>query len=483
MLYPVILAGGIGSRLWPLSRTQHPKQFLAIGDSPLSLFQRTLERVLSFPQRGFVSVIAQDAHRFLVLEQMRSYRDIEDSRIIIEPSQRNTAPAVALAAFACYDENPDAQLLILPADHLIHDVAAFQRSMLQAIPVADANYLVTFGVRPTRPDPGYGYICCATDTLLHGVGQPVQQFFEKPDVARATALLAAGGCSWNSGMFLFRADAYLKALETMAPAIYRSVKMAHQQATIDGHFTRPNPAAWEGCPSDSIDYAVMESCKSVAMVPLASDWCDVGSWDTWAQAYPSDSSGNVAEGAVVMESTQRTFVQATHRLVSTVGVEDLIIVETPDAVLVMDRRQQIGMRPLMATLQKKARPELVQPSQVHRPWGSYEALATGSRYQVKRITVAVQGCLSLQLHHHRSEHWIIVRGSAKVTCGDAIFLLTENQSTAIPMGTLHRLENVGKIPLELIEVQLGSYLGEDDIVRFEDVYGRQNNQQVVTPIT
>ena len=475
---PVLLSGGIGSRLWPLSRQNYPKQFLPlIGEN--SLFQSTLFRLYGMEGIVQTMVVAQQAHRFLVAEQLRKVDFLDTSTLILEPFGKGTAPAVALAAFYAVSEGlGDAELLILPADHAIEDTEGFQRSMDKASELASQGYLVTFGVAPARPDTGFGYI--EVDTPLSETGYKVKAFTEKPDFETAQRYIADQKHWWNSGMFLFKASAYLSVLKDLAPDIYA----ACEQSIAGGHdgldYLAPDEKAYGQCPSDSIDYAVMEKCKTVAMVELESPWCDVGSWSSLANQFEADDSGNVSQGNVFLHDCNNAYVRSESRLVTAVGVDNLVVIETPDALLVMDKAKDQDIKYLIAKMKRKEVPELTFHRKVHRPWGAFEGLDRGDRYQVKRITVSPGSQLSLQMHHHRSEHWVVVKGSAKVTRGEETFLLTENQSTYIPIGVHHRLENVGKIELEIVEVQSGSYLGEDDIIRLEDTYGRLDKK---TPVT
>lgn len=476
MLLPVLLCGGIGSRLWPLSRSEYPKPFLSLLEEP-SLFQATISRLSALTEAEPAIVVAQEKHRFLVAEQLRLAGALDESTVILEPCGRNTAPALALAALhALQESTEDPMLLVLACDHWMGDNEAFARSVRHAMQHAEQGQFVTFGVEPTRPDTGYGYLE-AGDTLDTLGAHALTRFIEKPALPQAEELVTSGNCYWNSGMFLLSAAQYLDALQTYAPDIYEAVCRAHRKRQQRFGFYCPDTDAFASSPADSIDYAVMEKCRQVAMVPLQTTWSDVGTWDQLADKSEKDANGNTVMGDVVSLESQDNYVHATHRLVTLVGVHDLVVVETPDAVLVSEKSQAAPlMKPLVEQLSTQTRPELETHRMVHRPWGSFETLDSDARYLVKRITVAVGGRLSLQMHHHRSEHWVVVRGSARVRRGDEAFLLTENQSTYIPIGVRHALENIGKIPLELIEVQSGSYLGEDDIVRFEDAYGRETEK-------
>lgn len=469
MLVPVILAGGVGSRLWPLSRESYPKQFIHLLDDK-SLFQKTIQRALSL---GPVAplVLGGEEHRFLIAEQIRAL-NIPALPILIEPMMRSTAPAVALAAFHALTQDPEAILLVLPGDHIIPDVAGFKKTVEQGIRAAQAAKLVTFGIVPTAPETGYGYIekgkKYKEDTCL------VQRFVEKPNLDKAVQFLRSQNYLWNSGMFLFQAKVYLQQLQNFAPEIYHAVQLSFEHRTADIDFIRPQTAAFEKSPSDSIDYAVMEKTTDAVVVPLQSAWKDVGAWDALAEIYPQDADGNACQGDVLAVETKNCLLQSKQRLVAAVGVENLIIIETPDVVLVLNKAHSQSIKAVVSQLKTQNRKEVFQHQRTHRPWGCFESIDNGERFQVKHITVNVGGKLSLQRHHHRSEHWVVVKGSAKVTRGEEEFLLSENQSTYIPTGVMHRLENVGKIPLEIIEVQSGAYLGEDDIERFDDQYGRDD---------
>lgn len=467
MLIPVFLCGGVGSRLWPVSREAHPKQFLPLAGE-LSMLQDTLTRVGGLETADPV-VICNDEHRFLVAEQLRQLA-LEPGAIILEPEGRNTAPAIALAAFHALKSDPDAVLLVLPADHLIRDSEAFLEAVGFALEEARNGALMTFGVIPDAPETGYGYL-----RLGERRGSQLfelDSFVEKPDAVAAQEYLESGKYYWNSGMFLFSAAAYIAELRTHAPAIAEACEGAMVKADVDMDFLRPDRAAFLACPSDSIDYAVMEHTQHGAVVPLDCGWSDVGAWSTLWQVSEHDAEGNVAVGDVMLEDCDNSYFRSESRLLAAIGVSDIVVVETPDAVLVADKNQVQNVKQIVARLKSEKRSEAALHQRVYRPWGSYESLIEGDRFQVKRITVSPGQQLSLQMHHHRAEHWIVVHGTAEVTCEDKVFTLREDQSTYIPLGHKHRLANPGKIPLELIEVQSGSYLGEDDIVRFEDVYGR-----------
>mgnify|MGYP000527738744 CR=1 FL=1 len=470
MLVPVLLAGGSGTRLWPLSRKLHPKQFLRLNGEG-SLLEETVARLAGVPDLAPVIALGGEDHRFILAEHLR--RQGQDAaRIILEPVGRNTAPAAAIAALSVAREHGAETLMVLcPADHAITDVAAFQQALARACAAAEPGVMVTFGIQPDRPETGYGYIQAGAETAP-GV-RSLSRFVEKPDAVTAQQYLAAGDYFWNGGIFVFRAQTLLDEMSRHAPDILAACEAALDGGAQDGPFLRLDAEAFAACPEDSIDYAVMEKTAGAAVVPLDCGWNDVGSWNYLASLGERDEAGNVAQGDVLLENTQNTLVRAQDRLVAAIGTRDLVIVETKDAVLVShsDALQQV--KSVVARLEAAGRSEAQLHPKVYRPWGAYEGVDDGPRYQVKHITVKPGEKLSLQMHHHRAEHWIVVKGTARVTCGDKVFLLGEDQSTYIPMGTKHRLENPGSIPLELIEVQTGSYLGEDDIVRFEDIYGRQ----------
>ncbi len=468
MLFPVIMAGGTGSRLWPLSRQLNPKQFLPLADDQLSMLQATIQRLQGLDV-GLPRLICNEQHRFLAAEQLRQM-GMDGANILLEPVGRNTAPAIALAALQAVAEAGDATLLVLAADHLIQDIAAFHASILTALPLAEAGKLVTFGIVPTHPETGYGYI--ERGGVCGEGGFAVSRFVEKPDLATARNYLASGEYFWNSGMFLFRASRYLEELERFQPEILAACRKALAGGQQDMHFTRVDAEAFAACPEDSIDYAVMEKTSAAAMVPLNAGWSDIGSWSALWDVSSKNAEGNVLKGDVLAQASRNTYVHAEHRLVATVGVEDLVVVETKDAILVAHKDHVQDVKKVVESIKADGRHEHINHREVYRPWGVYDSIDNGQRYQVKRITVKPGAKLSVQMHHHRAEHWIVVSGTAKVTNGEKTYLVTENQSTYIPVGQVHALENPGVIPLELIEVQSGSYLGEDDIVRFEDKYGR-----------
>ena len=468
MLFPIIMAGGSGSRLWPLSRQLNPKQFLPLADADFSMLQATIQR-LDGLGAALPRLICNEQHRFLAAEQLRLL-GLEKSGILLEPVGRNTAPAIALAALQACSEAEDPILLVLAADHLIKDVEAFQTCIQTALPLAQDGKLVTFGIVPTHAETGYGYIEQGIDVGIGGF--KVSRFVEKPDLVTAQEYLANGSYFWNSGMFMFRASRYLEELETYRPDILAACRAALAGGSQDMHFTRVDEAAFAACPDDSVDYAVMEKTADAVMVPLDAGWSDIGSWTALWDVSDKDQQGNVFKGDVLNQQSRNTYVHADSRLVATVGLDDLVIVETKDAVLVAHKDHVQDVKKIVEQLKSGSRTEHINHREVYRPWGVYDSVDNGHRYQVKRITVKPGAKLSVQMHHHRAEHWIVVSGTARVTNGEKTYLVCENESTYIPIGQIHALENPGVIPLELIEVQSGSYLGEDDIVRFEDKYGR-----------
>ena len=473
-IQPVIMAGGNGTRLWPLSRAGFPKQFLTLGSDD-SLFQQAVARLmdLSAPDIAVDAplIVGNAEHRFLALEQLRE-KKVDPAAVILEPVGRNTAPALTLAALAAREGGADPILVVSPADQTVTDAAAFTAALQAAVRGAVDGAIVILGITPTSPETAYGYI---RSTAGDGL-QKVAQFVEKPDAATAARYLAEGGYTWNSGMFVLRASVWLKALAQFRPDILDATQAAWRGRTPDERFIRPTREAFLAVPSESVDYAVMERCPGSAfdirMVPLDAGWNDLGAWDAVWQVAAKDAAGNSGVGDVMFEDSRNTLVHATGRLVATLGLDNVVIVETADAVLVADRERSQDVKKLVTRLDKGQRSEHSLHRKVHRPWGWYDSVDSGARFQVKRIMVNPGATLSLQMHHHRAEHWIVVQGTAEVTCGDRKTILTENQSTYIPLGETHRLANPGKLPLEIIEVQSGSYLGEDDIVRFEDTYGR-----------
>ncbi len=464
-MIPVILSGGSGTRLWPLSRDAFPKQFLALVGHD-SMLQATWHRVAPLAS-GAPIVVAGETHRFMVAEQLREV-GCADATILLEPLARNTAPAIAAAALEATRDGADPLLLVLPSDHVIADAAAFRAAVRAASAAAEAGSLVTFGIVPTGPETGYGYIKAAAG---EGV-RAVERFVEKPDAATAAAYVASGDYAWNSGMFLFRASAYLAELERHQPAMLAACREALAHARRDVDFVRLDQAAFAASPSDSIDYAVMEKTAHAAVLAIDVGWNDVGSWAALWQVGEQDGDGNAHHGDVLARDCRDTLAWGDGRLLALLGLRDVVVVDTADAVLVAHKDHVQDVKAIVAGLKRRGRAETSLHRKVYRPWGHYDSVDVGERFQVKRITVKPGAALSLQMHHHRAEHWIVVSGTAKVTRGDEVILLGENQSTYIPLGVKHRLENPGVVPLELVEVQSGSYLGEDDIVRFEDVYGR-----------
>jgi len=471
---PVIMAGGSGTRLWPLSRAGYPKQFLVLSGNE-SLFQQAARRLADLKAADVAAaaplIVGNEEHRFLLLDQLRE-TGIEPGAALLEPCGRNTAPAVTLAALAALEGGADPVLVVTPADQTVTDGAAFKAAMQQAVRQAADGAIVILGITPERPETGYGYIRASADAA----GLAVAAFVEKPDLATAQTYLASGDYFWNAGMFVLRASVWIAALEQFRPDILAATRAAWAARTTDAKFVRPGKAEFAAVPAESIDYAVMERCPGSAfalrMVPLAAGWNDLGAWEAVWLVADKDADGNAAFGDAIIKASKNTLVHATSRLVSVVGLEDVVVVETPDAVLVTDRSRSQEVKAIVNQLHASQRGELDLPRKVHRPWGWYDSIDHGERFQVKRIMVKPGASLSLQMHHHRAEHWIVVSGTAEVTNGEQILLISENQSTYIPLGEKHRLRNPGKVPLEIIEVQSGSYLGEDDIVRFDDTYGR-----------
>ncbi|MEZ5579835.1 MAG: mannose-1-phosphate guanylyltransferase/mannose-6-phosphate isomerase [Candidatus Competibacteraceae bacterium] len=471
MIVPVILSGGSGTRLWPLSREAYPKQFLPLVDQN-TMLQNTALRLAGLADVAAPLVVCNQEHRFMVAEQMRS-AGVRPAAVVLEPVGRNTAPAVAVAALHAQAVGDDPILLVLPSDHVIADIAGFQAAVRRVVPHAEAGRLITFGIVPTAPESGYGYIKAGTPLDDSGIGV-VERFVEKPDVATAQTYLESGHYYWNSGMFMFRASAFLAELERFAPAMLAACQQALATEQADRDFLWLGPEAFAACSKDSIDYAVMEKTAHAVVMPLAVGWNDVGSWTALWEVGQRDAGGNIERGDVINIDTRDSYIDAASRLVATVGVEHLVVVETADAVLVASKDRVQEVKAIVDQLKASRRPEGSMHRKVYRPWGCYDSIDLDARFQVKRIMVRPGACISAQMHHHRAEHWVVVSGTARVHRGDEEFLLTENQSTYIPVGVQHRLTNPGKIPLEIIEVQSGSYLGEDDIVRFEDVYGRGN---------
>jgi mannose-1-phosphate guanylyltransferase/mannose-6-phosphate isomerase len=493
LLQPVILSGGSGTRLWPLSRETYPKQFLPL-TSEHTMLQETVRRLDGLaeehPHQGIgvmdPIVVCNEGHRFLVAEQFRVL-DRQPAAIILEPIGRNTAPALTLAALAATSDEHDPVLLVMPADHTMRDEAGFRQATADGFALAEQGAVITFGIVPVKPETGYGYIRQGEPFVASGIESSAFElaaFVEKPDVRTAEGYLASGDYFWNSGIFMMRASVWLALIERFRPEIAEASVTAFAGGTLDGEFLRLDDAAFRRCPSDSIDYAVMErlSRESVEggapalVLPLNVGWSDVGAWSALWEVREQDELGNVLDGDTFVHDGRNNLLVSHHRLVAAVGVDDLIVVETPDAVLVVAKDRAQDVKAVIQYLQREQRNELSHHQRSHRPWGDFECIDEGRRYKVKRLTVKPGQSLSLQMHHHRAEHWIVVSGTAQVTNGDKVYLLTENQSTYIPVGETHRLENPGTLPLEIIEVQSGSYLGEDDIVRFEDVYNRRASE-------
>ena len=489
---PVIMAGGSGTRLWPLSRAGYPKQFLVLSGDPadtLSLFQHAVVRLQGLATNTNTSantstitvaapmVVGNEEHRFLVLDQLRDL-NIEPAAALLEPVGRNTAPAVTLAALAALQAGQDPVLVITSADQTVTDAPAFTAAVQRAVQVAADGAVVILGITPDRPETGYGYIRVAAATAQADQDKTprVAQFVEKPDLATAQRYLAEGGYFWNAGMFVLKASVWMAALDLWRPDIAQATRAAWAQRSTDAKFVRPGKAEFAAVPAESVDYAVMERCPGSAfdirMVALDAGWNDLGAWEAVWQVAPKDAQGNASVGDAIVKDSSNTLVHASSRLVSVVGLNDVVVVETADAVMVASRARSQDVKLIVNHLGAEQRGEQTLHRKVHRPWGWYDSIDNGPRHQVKRIMVKPGASLSLQMHHHRAEHWIVVSGTAEVTNGDKVILLAENQSTYIPLGQTHRLANPGKVPLEIIEVQSGSYLGEDDIVRFEDTYGR-----------
>ncbi len=468
MIIPVILSGGAGTRLWPLSREMYPKQLLPLTSSQ-TMLQETAARLAGIEGAAAPIVVCNESHRFMVAEQLRAL-GVTPSAILLEPQGRNTAPAVALAALEAVQRDKEAVIVVAPADHVIVDVRGFQSAVGIAVKAAQTGKLVTFGIVAHAPETGYGYI-----RRGDGAGPvfPVAEFIEKPPLEQAREFVRSGKYFWNSGMFVFGAARYLEELERHAPRILEASKAAYAAAAIDLDFKRIDHAAFAQCPSDSIDYAVMEKTLDAMVVPLDVGWSDVGSWSSLFDALPANEEGNVLRGDVLAHDSTDCYLHASSRLVAAVGLKDHVVVETKDAVLVAPKDRVQDVKELVGRIKKQGRTEFALHREVFRPWGSYDSIDFGDRFQVKRLMVKPGCALSLQMHHHRAEHWIVVTGTARITCNEKVFLLSENESTYIPVGSRHRIENPGKVALHIVEVQSGSYLGEDDIVRFEDNYGRQ----------
>ncbi|KGQ20240.1 Mannose-1-phosphate guanylyltransferase [Lysobacter dokdonensis DS-58] len=468
-MIPIILSGGSGSRLWPLSREAYPKQFLPLAGKD-TMLQATWHRVAPLTTSAPI-VVANEAHRFMVAEQLRE-AGCTPSAIVLEPLGRNTAPAIAVAALQAMAGGDDPLLLVLPSDHVIADATAFRTAVLRAESAARKGRLVTFGIVPSGPETGYGYIRAKSDDTAADGARDVAEFVEKPDAATAAGYVASGDYFWNSGMFLFRASLYLAELERQSPAMLIACRAALAKAAVDADFVRLDQVSFSECPSDSIDYAVMEKTALASVLPISVGWNDVGSWSALWDIAEQDGNGNAHHGDVIARNCRDTLAWGDGRLVALLGLQDVVVVDTADAVLVAHKDHVQDVKSIVSSLKAQGRPEPTWHRKVYRPWGSYDSIDLGERFQVKRITVKPGAQLSLQMHHHRAEHWIVVSGTGRITRGDETLILSENQSTYIPLGVKHRLENPGRMPLELIEVQSGSYLGEDDIVRFEDAYGR-----------
>ncbi|WP_134678109.1 mannose-1-phosphate guanylyltransferase/mannose-6-phosphate isomerase [Ectopseudomonas khazarica] len=468
---PIILSGGSGSRLWPLSRKLYPKQFLALTGEQ-TLFQQTLQR-LSIEGMQPPVLVSNQEHRFIVQEQLEQIGQ-QAQLLLLEPFGRNTAPAVAMAALQLLAEGRDELMLVLPADHVLDDQQAFRQALALATVAAEKGEMVLFGVPANRPETGYGYILGETDGELPDGVARVSSFVEKPDAKRASEYVESGNYYWNSGMFLFRASRFLEELKQHDVDIYDTCLLALERSQREGEQIAIDPATFACCPDNSIDYAVMEKTDHACVVPLSAGWNDVGSWSSIWEVHDKDAAGNVVSGDVLLEDSRNCLVHGNGKLVSVLGLDDIVVVETKDATMVAHKDRVQDVKKLVGKLDAQGRSETQNHCAVYRPWGSYDSVDMGGRFQVKHITVKPGAQLSLQMHHHRAEHWIVVSGTARVTCDDREFLLTENQSTYIPMTSVHRLSNPGKIPLEIIEVQSGTYLGEDDIERLEDVYGRSD---------
>jgi len=466
-MLPVVLCGGAGTRLWPLSRQHYPKQFLAL-DGERTLLQQTLMRLDDLDSRPAL-VVCHHEHRFIVAEQLREL-SVSDADIILEPVAKNTAPAIAVAAFHALKNDDDALLLVLPADHLIKNTEAFHAAIAQAEVLARDDKLVTFGVVADKAETGYGYI--KKGNRLADLGFAVEAFVEKPDLETAEAYLISADYLWNSGMFMFKAQCYLAALKAQRPDLYAICEAAVETMTTGTDFLRLDESVFSRCAAESVDYAVMENTRDAVVVPLDAQWSDLGSWSALWEISEKDPAGNAIIGDVTLHDVRDCYCHASSKLLTAVGVDNLVIIETADAIMVSSKDRVQDVKQIVDRLTEAARPEATVHRQAERPWGSYDCIDQGERFQVKRIVVKPGAALSLQIHHHRAEHWIVVKGTAKVSRGDEVFFITENQSSYIPMGVKHRLENPGVLPLEMIEVQSGSYLGEDDIVRFDDSYGR-----------
>jgi mannose-1-phosphate guanylyltransferase / mannose-6-phosphate isomerase len=477
---PVILCGGSGTRLWPLSRTGFPKQFLCLTGTE-SLFQQAVNRLVGLDDEHITVaapyIVTNEEHRFLAMEQLREI-GVELGTALLEPVGRNTAPALTLAALAALQNGDDPVLVVTPADQTVGDIEAFTQAMRQAIHCAWDGKIVVLGIEPESPETGYGYIKVRENSCAGEGIYEVESFVEKPDAITAQSYLDANGYFWNAGMFVLKASVWMRALEKFRPDICETTCKAWQNRSIDAIFVRPGKEEFSAIPSESVDYAVLEHCPEsifpISMVPLNAGWSDLGAWDAVWSVLPKDKQGNAHRGDVLCTGSRNTLVHATSRLVALVGVENIVVIETPDAVMVLDKSHSQDVKHIINALDQQQRKERVLHRKVHRPWGWYDSVDEGGRFKVKRIQVKPKASLSLQKHHHRAEHWVVVKGTAEVICGEKIVLLTENQSTYIPLGEIHRLMNPGNIPLEIIEVQSGGYLDEDDIVRFDDNYGRSS---------
>ena len=466
LIYPFILSGGSGTRLWPLSRKAYPKQFLALTGGDKSLFQMSCERFVA-PQFAAPTILGGDDHRFIIAEQMREL-GIKPATIVLEPMGRNTAPAAAIAALLAAERSDDALLLLAPSDHVIADAEAFRETVLRGVPAAQAGALITFGVKPSGPNTGYGYI----EAEGAGDALKVRRFVEKPDQAKAESYVVSGNFYWNAGIFLMSARALIAAFEAYAPDILEGCRRTLMRAQVDLDFLRLDTQTYGAIPDISIDYAIMEKAENVACVPLAAQWSDLGSWPAIWDVLDKDTDGNAAQGDVIFQNTKGSYAYSENACLCLIGLEDVLVVATKDAILVASKEHAQEVKNVVEKLKQNDRPEIIFHKRVYRPWGWFEGLDRDKRFQVKRIMVNPGAQLSLQSHHHRAEHWIVVEGTLEVTIDNQIKLLNENQSTYIPLGARHRLANPGKIPAYLIEVQSGSYLGDDDIVRYEDIYGR-----------
>lgn len=472
MLIPVILSGGSGTRLWPLSRKNLPKQFLALVDEELTLFQQTLDRASRLPDAHVPIIVCSEDHRFVAAEQARAQLEDKPAAIVLEPMARNTAPAIAAAALLAQEIDSNANIIVFPADHIIYDNDSFINAVTAACPLVEAGYLVTFGIRPRAPETGFGYI--RRGEKIDESAFKVEKFVEKPSLPTAIEYLESGNYEWNSGIFMFKASEFISELSLYAPDILKHVGTAVLNADKDMDFIRLDEAAFKSSPDVSIDYAIMEQTKKAAVVPVDRGWNDIGSWSSLWEVSPKDDNKNHLKGDVIAIDTTSSMIMSHERhVIATIGLNDLIVISTPDATLIAAKDKVQHVKSIVDQLKASKRTEHLSHRIVYRPWGCYNSIDSGDRFQVKRIIVKPGASLSSQKHFHRAEHWIVVSGTAEVTCDDNVILLSENQSTYLPLGCVHRLHNPGKLPLELIEVQSGSYLGEDDIIRFDDIYGRK----------